>query len=64
MSRDRFLVLIGILIALAPFSGLPYAWLDWLLPALGVCAVIVGASYRRERGRTAAPTPALPVEAA
>jgi hypothetical protein len=43
MSRTSTLMLIGLLIGLVPFSGLPQSWLEFILPALGL--IIVGIAY-------------------
>ncbi|MDR3548052.1 MAG: hypothetical protein P4M11_07280 [Candidatus Pacebacteria bacterium] len=49
MSRENFLILLGILVVLSPFAGLPLAWLMWLLPILGALIVIIGIMIRRSR---------------
>ncbi|HRH55576.1 MAG TPA: hypothetical protein PK609_01795 [Candidatus Paceibacterota bacterium] len=46
MSRSLILILLGALVALAPFSGLPLRILAWILPVFGVVAIAVGISYR------------------
>lgn len=51
MLDKRLPIVLGIVIALAPFLGLPYVYLMWILPLLGV-AVIVTAFLRRERTRS------------
>lgn len=40
------LMVLGALVALSPFSGLPLAILTWILPVLGLIAVAIGFSYR------------------
>lgn len=42
MSAHRILILLGILIALAPFIGVPLSFLRWLLPLLGLGIGAVG----------------------
>jgi len=56
MSRESLLILLGVLIFLAPFSGLPFSWLSWILSLLGIIVGIVGFSLRAKR---ASPPPAL-----
>jgi hypothetical protein len=52
------LIIIGSLVLLSPFSGLPMSILTWILPALGAVALAIGISYKREAVLTAAsPTP-------
>ncbi len=41
MSRNRILTLLGVLIFLSPFIGLPYSWLTVILPVLGVLVLII-----------------------
>lgn len=52
MSRSSSLIVLAIIIALVPFSGLPHLWLAILLPAVGV--VIAGIGYSL-RARTVPP---------
>lgn len=52
MSRSLMLIVLGALIAVSPFSGLPMRILAFILPVLGLIAVAIGVSYRR---RPAAP---------
>jgi len=49
MSKESLLVLLGVLIAVTPFSGLPSSWLMFILPVLGVAVVFTGLLLRRER---------------
>jgi len=51
MSRTTTLVILGILIFLTPFSGLPLSWLSWILPILGLAVVVSGLSLRQSRVR-------------
>lgn len=51
------LIVFGILTALSPFFGLPYEWLQWFLPVLGVLAALIAFTLRSRRvSRAAAPT--------
>ncbi len=45
MSRERLLMLLGILVVLSPFVGLPLAILTWILPVLGASVLAIGASF-------------------
>jgi hypothetical protein len=49
MSRESLLVLLGILIALSPFSGLPLSCLMVALPVLGILVFGIGISLRARR---------------
>jgi|GEM_PF-1376334 len=39
MSNEGTLTLLGILIVLSPFLGLPYSWLMVVIPLLGVAVI-------------------------
>ncbi len=63
MTRSNALLLLGALVILSPFSGLPLSWLEWLLPVLG--AVIAGIGYTlRPVKPTVNPSALLPTETA
>ena len=49
MTRSSTLILIGALTVLAPFSGLPVAWLHILFPLLGLVVIVVGFLIRADR---------------
>ncbi len=49
MHRQRMLIILGVLIALAPYLGLPYGWLMFLLPLLGIIVLSLGLSLRIKR---------------
>lgn len=51
MTRSLMLIIVGALVALSPFSGLPMSILAWILPVLGFVALAIGISYRRDQGR-------------
>ena len=44
MSRESLLILVGILVALSPFVGLPLVWLAFVTPFLGAVVVLIGFS--------------------
>jgi hypothetical protein len=56
MSRESLLILLGILVALSPFLGIPLSLLAWILPVLGLVTLGIGISLRTERTRSARPT--------
>jgi len=45
MSRERLLIIIGVLVLLSPFVGVPLAILSWILPILGAGVSLIGISY-------------------
>lgn len=49
MSRESLLILIGILTALYPFSGLPLTWSIVLLPLSGALTALIGFTLRQKR---------------
>lgn len=49
MSRERILIALGVLIALSPFVGLPYAWLMVFLPIAGLLATLIGVTLDMRR---------------
>ncbi len=51
MSRESLLILIGTLVALSPFVGLPLAWLAFIVPALGGVTVLIGFSLSSRKKR-------------
>lgn len=44
MSRESLLIIVGILVALSPFVGLPLVWLAFVAPLLGAVIVLIGFS--------------------
>lgn len=46
MTRESFLILLGVLVALSPFLGLPLTWLAVLLPLLGLITLGIGYTLR------------------
>lgn len=60
MTRGHVLMVLGALVLLSPWSGLPMAWLEWVLLFLGLA--IIGASYlmRPRAERTLPPSPTAP----
>jgi cell division protein FtsW (lipid II flippase) len=65
MSRSSALILLGILVVVAPLSGLPESWITFLLAVFGIIIALIGIAMRAaqaRRAREAAFVPAtLPV---
>lgn len=51
MTLDALIILSGTLVALVPYMGLPRAWDDVILVALGVLIVTLGIIVRRRKHR-------------
>lgn len=49
MHRESILIALGALIAVSPYLGLPYAWLMFVLPVLGLLVLATGLSMRMRR---------------
>jgi|CXWL01.1.fsa_nt_gi cytochrome c-type biogenesis protein CcmH/NrfF len=64
MSREGVVMVFGILTAVSPFLGLPYTWLMWMLPILGLVSFGLALSLRvkRQRARTVPNAPVTPIE--
>jgi hypothetical protein len=52
MSRNSTLILLGILIVLVPFSGLPIAIRTFLAVILGACVAGIGVALRSSEARS------------
>jgi hypothetical protein len=46
MSHESTLLLVGIIVILSPFLGLPYSWLMVIVPVLGVAIVALSVILR------------------
>ncbi|MEO6536127.1 MAG: hypothetical protein ABIT47_00405 [Candidatus Paceibacterota bacterium] len=46
MSRESILMILGVLVAVSPWSGLPLAILVWILPVLGIAIAFIGFTLR------------------
>jgi hypothetical protein len=42
MSKSTTLIVLGVIIFISPFIGLPTSWLSWLLPILGIVVGVIG----------------------
>jgi TRAP-type C4-dicarboxylate transport system permease small subunit len=52
MSRESTVILLGVLVAVSPFTGLPLSLLSWVLPILGALLVLIGITLRALSART------------
>ena len=51
MNRESVLIILGILIAFSPYSGLPLSILAFVLPVLGLLVAAIGMTMRIRRKR-------------
>ncbi len=61
MHKRTVIVVLGVLVALSPFIGLPYVALMWILPVLGIIIAVLAYPFRR---RQVPEEPAEPVHEA
>lgn len=47
MSRESFIFLVGFIVFLIPFLGIPKEWRYWMLIGIGTLLMLVGYSLRR-----------------
>jgi uncharacterized membrane protein YqgA involved in biofilm formation len=59
MSRTSTLILLGVLIILAPFSGLPISIRNLFTVIFGVCVLGIGLSMRAREVRNVQPPPQI-----
>lgn len=62
MSRESVLILVGALVILSPFVGLPLQVLAWVLPVLGLVVVGIGIALRSRRRKELRARVAPPAE--
>lgn len=60
MSRESTLLILGVVIILAPFLGLPYAWLMVIEPLLGLGVIALAILVRARRMTEEHPLPPPP----
>lgn len=60
MTRERVLMILGVLVLISPWSGLPLAWLAWILPAIGLIVVGIGLTLRGRSKPPLAQPPSVP----
>ncbi len=56
MSRENILILLGLMTMLAPYSGLPISWLEFILPAIGLIVVLIASMVRASQRSIEAPS--------
>lgn len=62
MSRESILIVVGVLLMVSPFIGLPLSILMWFYLAFGLLIVGIGASLRlRKKRRTVVHEASQPV---
>lgn len=49
MTREGFLIFMGLLVAISPFIGVPVAWLEWALPVIGIFIIGTSLLIRHDR---------------
>ncbi len=52
MSRESLLIMLGLVVGVAPFVGLPLLWLSIVFPVCGLLVALIGFSLTR---RTSVP---------
>lgn len=64
MKREKVLIVLGVLVLLSPWSGLPLTWLTWILLIIGAAVSAIGYSLwrknRTERITSEPPRPLSP----
>ncbi len=55
MKNGRTLIILGALVIVAPFIGLPYSWLRFMLPVLGALVLVAGVRSRPRRAQEPVP---------
>ncbi len=49
MSREPLLIVLGLVVAVAPFVGLPLLWLSILFPVCGLLVALIGLTLARRK---------------
>jgi len=62
MTTARALLVIGSIVALSPYLGLPYSWLMALLPLLGLATLVIALRLFRRARMRASEAPAPPYD--
>lgn len=60
MTREHILMVLGGLVLISPWSGLPLAWLEWVLLVLGLAIIVIVYSMRRRDRQHPVMPPPLP----
>jgi hypothetical protein len=59
MTRETVLMILGALVFLSPWVGIPMMWLQWILLVLGLAIIAIGVTLRRRMHQDELP-PATP----
>lgn len=51
MSREPLLFILGLVVAISPFVGLPLLWLSVLLPVCGLAIALIGFTLVRRKSQ-------------
>jgi len=49
MARETMVIILGALVALSPWSGLPLSWLSYGLVVMGLLLILIGSTLRARR---------------
>ncbi len=60
MTREHIIMVLGALVFIAPWSGLPLSWLEWALPIIGLLVIGLAATLRRRTPSNEPPLPPAP----
>lgn len=47
MSKESFIFILGVVVAVTPFLGIPGTWKQWVFIIAGVLIIVVGYQLRR-----------------
>lgn len=51
MSREHILMVLGALVLLSPWSGIPMEWLQWALLLIGIAIIGISFTMRKRESR-------------
>lgn len=54
MTRESILIILGVLVTVSPWSGLPLRVLAWILPVLGIAIAFTGFTLHTRAAHRAA----------
>ena len=60
MTRETVLMILGALVFISPWIGIPMAWLQWALLVLGLAIIAIGITLRRRMHEDELPPAATP----
>lgn len=53
MSREPILIVLGTLLAVSPFVGMPPSWFAFFLPVTGALIVVIGYTLNKKKKQQA-----------